>query len=44
MSRQENDAPAKTAGDWELPLFTCTLSGALRMTVRCRLINTEWLS
>ena len=30
-----NDAEALEAGDWDLTLFTCTYSGANRVTVRC---------
>ena len=30
-----------TSGDWELSLFTCTIGGKLRVTVRCILIGEE---
>ena len=29
-----------TAGDWDLTLFTCTLGGATRVTVRCESADT----
>lgn len=28
-------------GDWDLTLFTCTLGGSYRMTVRCELLQEE---
>lgn len=30
-----------TAGEWDLTLFTCTLGGRSRVTVRCELVETE---
>lgn len=30
-----------TSGDWDLSLFTCTVGGQLRVTVRCVLIGEE---
>ena len=30
-----------TSGDWELSLFTCTIGGQMRVTVRCVLIGEE---
>lgn len=27
------------AGEWDLTLFTCTIGGASRMTIRCQLLN-----
>ena len=30
-----------TAGNWDLSLFTCTIGGKLRVTVRCKLIGEE---
>ena len=30
-----------TSGEWELSLFTCTIGGKLRVTVRCELIREE---
>lgn len=30
------DTAGMAAGDWDLTLFTCTFSGAQRVTVRCR--------
>ena len=30
-----------TSGNWELSLFTCTIGGKLRVTVRCKLIGEE---
>ena len=30
-----------TSGDWELSLFTCSIGGKLRVTVRCVLIGEE---
>lgn len=29
------------AGDWDLTLFTCTMSGKARVTVRCERTNTD---
>ena len=29
-----------TVGDWDLTLFTCTLGGATRVTVRCEMIGS----
>ena len=29
------------AGDWDLTLFTCTFSGAERITVRCKAISPK---
>jgi sortase A len=31
----ENDKNSETAADWDLSLFTCTISGQARNTVRC---------
>ena len=28
-----------TSGDWDLTLFTCTVGGKSRVTVRCKLVN-----
>ena len=30
-----------SAGEWDLTLFTCTLGGRSRVTVRCELVETE---
>ena len=30
-----------TSGNWDLSLFTCTIGGKLRVTVRCKLIGEE---
>ncbi len=30
-----------TSGDWDLSLFTCTIGGKLRVTVRCALVREE---
>ncbi len=32
---EEDAVESMTAGDWDLTLFTCTLGGATRATVRC---------
>lgn len=38
---KDTDIDRMTAGDWDLTLFTCTYSGAARVTVRCEKIDEE---
>ncbi len=33
------DVEEMITGDWDLTLFTCTLGGQTRVTVRCQLIE-----
>jgi len=39
---QAEDVENMTAGEWPLTLFTCTVGGAYRVTVRCERIANEW--
>lgn len=32
------------SGDWDLTLFTCTIGGAARVTVRCNLLDDQWIN
>lgn len=36
---QPSDVDSMTAGDWDLTLFTCTIGGKNRVTVRCERIS-----
>ena len=36
-----NQLEEMVSGDWDLTLFTCTLGGATRVTVRCEAVNRE---
>ncbi|MBR3868796.1 MAG: sortase [Clostridia bacterium] len=38
----EKDIESMSNGEWDLTLFTCTYSGATRITVRCRLSNNKY--
>lgn len=33
------DVEQMIAGDWQLTLFTCTVGGTSRVTVRCRQVD-----
>jgi sortase A len=33
------DSDIMTTGDWDLTLFTCTIGGSYRVTVRCTLVE-----
>ncbi len=37
---QPQDTEAIQAGDWDLTLFTCTIGGRTRVTVRCTLLES----
>ena len=36
-----NDIEEMSEGEWDLTLFTCTIGGANRVTVRCRRVDME---
>lgn len=36
---QPSDVDSMTAGDWDLTLFTCTIGGKTRVTVRCERVS-----
>ena len=38
---QPNEADAMESGDWDLTLFTCTVGGKSRVTVRCKRIGED---
>ena len=38
---QPTQVEEMSAGDWDLTLFTCTLGGQQRVTVRCNLVSEE---
>ena len=38
---QPNEADAMKSGDWDLTLFTCTVGGKSRVTVRCKRIGED---
>ena len=38
---QPKDTEAMEEGDWDLTLFTCTIGGGARVTVRCARLDTD---
>ena len=38
---QPNEADEMESGDWDLTLFTCTVGGKSRVTVRCKRIGQD---
>ncbi len=41
LTLQPTDVEKMITGDWDLTLFTCTIGGRARVTVRCRLVEEQ---
>lgn len=39
---EETDISEMSAGDWDLTLFTCTVGGTYRVTVRCERVESQY--
>ncbi len=42
LQKTDVDKMIAQSGDWDLTLFTCTVGGQTRVTVRCRMESYEW--